>query len=220
MTPNRTLLIGIGATVVVGLLAVAALRGVAPQPAEERASPAGTAASAAAEAEPAPAAPATGSTEPPPPWANALPAEQPATPPADTAAARREQRMAELQQSMSAVLDDALERSVASGEHLRKALDALEAMDDPQVKAQINLEALRHNLDISVQMQGVARQMQAEIRQPRSAARDARIEELRREFARLQGQVRNDVSRTGAALPFGGLDPRGAPMAPAAATGR
>lgn len=197
MTNPRTLLIGLGATVALGVIAVALLRNVAPSRTDE-ATPAprpDQATEAIADTQTG-AAPTVAAAEPPPPWASAVPAGEAAQAAEDTAALRREQHMADLQQSMSAVLDDALARSVSSSEHLRKALDALEAMEDPAVNARINLAALRHNLEISLQMQDVARRLKAEVGLPRSAEGDARIEALRREFAALQTQLRADVSAT------------------------
>jgi len=212
MTKVRSLLVGVGAVVGVGILAVAILRGFAPET-EVSAAPAAESVTTPDPAVPPAIAPAVnaGAIEPPPPWATA-PGATPgsATPNAtDEADAQRERQLAELQQSMSAVLDDALERSVSSSIHLRKALDTLEAMDDPAVKAHFNLAALRHNFEISVQMQEVARQMKAEVGKPRSAEGDARIEALRAELAELLGQMRDDMSVTGAGLPA--VMPRTAP---------
>jgi len=204
MTYVRSLLVGVGAVVGVGILAIAILRGVAPET-EAPATPAAEVVMTPDPAVPPATAPAVNAaaTEPPPPWAT-VPGAMPGSAAAnatDEAEARRERQLAELQQSMSAVLDDALERSASTSIHLRKALDTLEAMDDPAVKAHVNLAALRHNFEISVQMQEVARQLKNEVGKPRSAEGDARIEVLRAEFAELLGQMRNDMSVTGAGLP-------------------
>lgn len=196
MSRFRPVLIGVGAIMALGVIAVATLRSVS-------SGPEATANIAEAPIPPTPLVPADAAPaiagpiapEPPPPWASTVASDATAT--GEATRATRERQMAELQQSMAIVMDDALARSASSTAHLRKALDALEAMDDPAVGAQINLDALRHNLEISVQIQDVSRRMKAELNQPRSAERDARIDVLRMEFARLQGLLRADVSKTG-----------------------
>jgi hypothetical protein len=203
MMRPRTLLITVAAVVLLGVLAVAALRSVAPPP--DAAPAAAPVADASPEAETTPAAPAAvAAVEPPPPWASAASGTEALAleaPPASPEDARRAAQMAELQQSMAVMLDDALARSAATSQHLRKALDTLEAMDDPAVKAQINLDALRHNLGVSDRMQEVARELQAQINLPRTPERQQRIEALQAEFATLQGQLRSDVARARPAAP-------------------
>lgn len=231
MTAPRSVLIALGAVVIVGVVAVAALRGVAPDASAPPPAPDPTADAAANAAATAIAADASAPTptnsaadDAPPPWAGGAGATADGSTSAAAVAApdsQRARQMAELQQSMSAVLDDALARSVSSSEHLRKALDALEAMDDPAVKAQINLPALRQNLELSVQMQGVAQQLKAEVGQPPSAERDARIEALRREFAALQARMRTDVAKGGLAAPMTlpAQRPAPLPLPPSGSTG-
>ena len=202
MNAPRSVLIALGAVLILGVVAVAALRGVAPE-GDAVATPAAPTSAPTASADPpalAPAPAAAATDDAPPPWATGVDVADPSTAAAEATAApdaQRQRQMAELQDSMSAVLDDALERSASTAVHLRKALDTLEAMDDPAVKAKINLEALRHNLEISVRMADVSRRMKAELDQPPSDARDGRIATLREEFARLQAQLRQDVAVDG-----------------------
>lgn len=203
MMRSRTVLILVAAVILVGVLAVAALRSVAPAP--EATTPNDVAAPDPAAAtgieSPAPAS-AAAAVEPPPPWASApvdADAQAALAPSISEDDARREAQMAELRQTVSVMIDDALTRSTATSQHLRKALDTLEAMDDPAVKAQINLEALRHNLGISDRMQVVARELKSQLDNPPSPQRQQRIEALQRELATLQGQLRTDVARTGPA---------------------
>ena len=199
---TRTIAIAAGAAVVLGFLAVTAMRSVAP---------AGDAPAAAAPApEPVatpvePAATGTPSAvaeEAPPPWARGEDAlaeggEAPGIPRDPV----RERQMAELRASMGALVDNALERSVESNEHVRKALDTLESMDDPAVKAQVNLEAVRHNFEINVRMQALLKETRALQAQPASPQRDQRLQAIQNEFDVLRGQLRNDMVPAGAPVP-------------------
>ncbi len=199
MSRLRPWAFGIAIAIGLGILAVVTLRGVAPRP-ETLQEPADLPAETAAVSPAAPVpSPAPAAVEAPPPWASALPE----TAPAETTKAPtlREQQLAVLQQSMSAMLAEAVDRSAASSVHVRKALDTLEAMDDPAIKAQFNLPALRHNLEISLQLQAIAQEMQAEVATPRTPERDARIEALRKEFETLRQQLRTDVVPPGARPP-------------------
>lgn len=202
MTTPRTLLLVVGAVVLIGVVAVWGLRSVAGGDGSTE-TETGTAAAppalappdhAAVGAAPAPVAPAS---EAPPPWATGAAADQPAATEAATAAdaeaARRAARMAEVQQSMDALVGDALERSAASTVHVRRALDALDALDDPAVEAQIDLEAVRHNLAIGERMQALVRELRATMAEPRTPERQARIDALQAEIKALQAQVRTDL---------------------------
>ena len=176
-----------------GVLAVATLRSVAPVAPE----PARSDAPANAEPMPLAEAPATAveraAAEAPPPWMAGLPADAAA---ADGAAAAspREQQLAALQQTMSLMVEDALQRSEANSVHMRKALDVLEAIDDPAVKAQIDLTSLRHNMEISLQMQALAREMQDTLATPKTPQRDAAIDALQVRFEGLRRQLRTEVA--------------------------
>lgn len=198
---TRTIAIAVGAVVVLGFLAVAAMRSVVPAP-EAPADAGPTAEPVAAPVEPVAVAPSAAADEAPPPWArgdDALPVDGTApTTPRDPV---RERQMAELRASMGALVDNALERSVESNEHVRKALDTLEAMDDPAVKAQVNLEAVRHNFEINVRMQALLKETRALQAQPASPQRDQRLQAIQNEFDVLRGQLRNDMVPAGAPVP-------------------
>lgn len=201
---TRTIAIAAAAVVILGVIAVAALRSLAPT-AEAPAptvAPAPPMAAPVDAAAPAPAAPATAAEDAPPPWARgdaALPAD--GTVPSAPGEALRERQMAELRASMDGLVDNALARSTESNEHVRKALDTLEAMDDPAVKAQVNLDAVRHNFEINVRMQALLTETRALRDQPASPQRDQRLEAIQREFDALRGQIRADMSPANAPVP-------------------
>jgi len=201
MMRGRTMVVAVGAIVLIGLAAVVGIRSLAPaddltvtpSPAEGTES-AGTMPAAAARAD---------SGEAPPPWAQqddgTAPAESTAAPAEDR---KRAQQMDQLQQTMGVLVDDALDRSEASNDHLRKALVTLEEMDDPAIKAQVNLAAVRHNLEVSIQMQALVRELQLRVAEPESPEREAHIAALKLQFLALQGQLRTDITPPGAPLPI------------------
>src|SRR5690606_31991028 len=125
----------------------------------------------------APASPVTAADEAPPPWARGpaidVPAAAPTAADADPVRARQ---MHDLQQSMQGVLTAASARSTETSQHLRKALDTLEEMNDPAVTSQIDLKALRDNLEIAIRMQAVARQMQDILTEPAGPERQQRLD--------------------------------------------
>jgi hypothetical protein len=217
----RTLVIGVVAVVLLGLVAVWGLRRSVPPadaPPGATAGAEGTPAAPDDAMAPSPSPDATTPVvaEPPPPWALGL-GEAPAVDaapaaPASAEEARRAAQMAKLRESMDALVGDALDRSEASTVHVRKALDALEALDDPAVKAQIDLGAVRHNLEVSARMQALLRELRQTMAEPRTPERQQRIDALRAEFQGLQAQIRTDVTPPGATLPV-----PAAPPAPAAA---
>lgn len=160
---------------------------------------------AVAEAEPAPAGAANGDA--PPPW---LAADLPGAAPAEgsTAAAaggnpdiERQRQLRDLQASMRGVMAASAQRSAETYRHLSDALDTLEAMDDPAVTAQIDLDAVRHNLEISMRMQAAAQKLQRITAEPRSAERQQRMDAVVAELRSLQSQLRADVRAPGSTLP-------------------
>lgn len=201
MMRGRTMVIAVGAIVLIGLAAVAGTRSLAPADDLAVAPPP---AEVAESAEPMPAAAARAdSSEAPPPWAQ----QNVGTPQAENTASatenpKRVQQMDQLQQSMEALVEDAMDRSEAGNDHLRKALDTLEEMDDPAVKAQVNLAAVRHNLEVSIQMQALVRELQLRVAEPESPEREARIAALKLQFQTVQGQLRTDITPPGAPLPI------------------
>lgn len=200
MSRHRALAIGTVLLVGIGVLAVALLRSVAP-PAPDAPRPA-EAADAVLPAIPAvpPPAAASAIAEAPPPWAAGLGADASAQA-GSAEPTLRERQLAELQQSMTLMLDDAVQRSQASSAHMRKALDTLEAMDDPAVKAQIDLATLRHNMEISLQMQALAQEMRAAVATPKTPQRDAAIDALQLRFEALRHQLRTNTAPAGATAP-------------------
>lgn len=182
--------IALGATAAVGIAAVAVTRHLAPQ---EPAVPAarGTVSAPAADARPpAPAAPAA--TTGTPPWARGDGASEDAAPPA---ADERERRMAELRQSLDKLVTFDRQRMQAQREYLLRAMDALEASDDPRVRQAFNLDAMRHNVNVALRAQELAAQLQEAYGQPESPERQARIDALTAQLRALQGQLRTDVQR-------------------------
>lgn len=184
---RRAWLIAVTAFVAFGLGVVALLRSVAPQPpapARQMMASAPTKVTSHAKAA------ASATSESPPPWANATDAVAPEAPSADPT---RERRIRELRQSVQGLVAEASQRSDASYAHLSKALDTLEAMDDPAVKARINIPAVRQNLEISMKMQALTRELQQVYAQPQSPARDAQVASISERFRALQAQLRTDV---------------------------
>jgi hypothetical protein len=217
MNNRRALVLSVLLVIALGIVVVATMRSFAPD------APTGEV-EAREVAEPSVAPdPTTASTavpsgdEAPPPWATGVgaTAAMPASPAANAPDPLRDQQMQQLQQSMQGVIAGALQRSDATNAHLRQALTTLEQMNDPAVTAQINLPAVRHNLEISLQMQALAQTLQQELAQPVSPERRQRLDATMARFRQLQAQLRTDVRADGAAAPA----PVPAPAA-AAATGR
>lgn len=202
---RRPLAIGTLLFVGVGVLAVATLRSVAPVAPEapQYAAPA----NADTDATPIPGARATAEAptarEAPPPWMTGLPADGVAVE-NEGAAGPRERQLATLHQTMSLMVEDALQRSEANSVHMRKALEVLEAIDDPAVKAQIDLANLRHNMEVSLQMQALAKEMQATLATPKTPQRDAAIDALQVRFEALRNQLRIDVAPANPGAPATG----------------
>lgn len=196
---RRTIAIATGAVIAFGAVAVIATRTLSPSaPAPV---PKSAPASKPTAASSATAAAATGD-EAPPPWAQA--GDETAGAPAARGSYRtdpqRERHLQELQRSMHGLLAEATQRSDASNDYLRQALTTLEQMDDPAVKAQVNLQAVRHNLEISIRMQQLAQQLQQEFAQPRTPERQQRIEAITAQVRQLQSQLRQDVHPPGATV--------------------
>ncbi|HYG05419.1 MAG TPA: hypothetical protein VD865_03290 [Stenotrophomonas sp.] len=195
--------LGGAAAIAVGIALVLALRTAAPRN-DAPAVDAPLAASAPpTQASTAATTPATaGNDDAPPPWLRGDAATAP--PPAATPAAaaedpERARQMAALQQSVQGLVGVARQRSVASETYLRQALATLEQMHDPAITAQINLEAVRQNLEISIRMQQLTEQMQQVLAQPPSEQRQQRQDALMAQLRQLQGQLRSDVRATPAA---------------------
>ena len=203
MMRTRSLLIAVAAAVLIGILAVAALRNIAPpvDPPQITDTDAADVTPADVAVSPPPAANAVDAGEPPP-WASADGVSTATAEAADSAAeVKRAQQLAQLQQSVMVLADDALERSIASNEHVRRTLDMLEAMDDPAVNAQIDLAAVRHNFEIGVRVQTLVQELQAQMAESSTPERQQRIDVLKRELETLQLQLRSDITPAGASLP-------------------
>lgn len=191
--------LGGGALIAVGAALVLLLRPATPElPARTRIDAPLTADTAAV----APAPTATVKTdEPAPPWLRgdaAAPAAAPAAgaPAEDPEHARQ---MAALQQSVQGLVGVARQRSVASETYLRQALATLEQMNDPAITSQVNLGAVRQNLEISIRMQQLTGQMQQVLAQPPGEQRQQRQDALMAQLRQLQGQLRSDVRASPAA---------------------
>lgn len=153
-------------------------------------------------ADPAPA------SEPPPPWLRNGTSEHGEADAAvagaasDAAAeALRDKQMRRLRESMLGVIAATSAQSAATDQHLRDALDTLQAMNDPAVTSQINLEAVRHNLEISIRMRTLARQLQRIAAEPDSPGRQQRLDATSAELRGLASQLRQDVRAPGSTLP-------------------
>ncbi|HUH90209.1 MAG TPA: hypothetical protein VLZ76_06085 [Lysobacter sp.] len=204
MDNRRAIALSAVVVIVLGVIVVVTLRGFAARDAQPIVTPAQTAEAPVAESS-APASPVTAADEAPPPWARGpggpavdVPA---AAPPAADDNPVRARQMHDLQQSMQGVLAVASARSTETSQHLRKALDTLEEMNDPAVTSQIDLKALRDNLEISIEMQAVARQMQDTMAEPAGPERQQRLDANMAELRRLQTSMHADVRAAGSSLP-------------------
>ena len=189
------LLIVVGLVVVLSLRAIATRSGTAtPLP------PATTNAPAASNADPAPPQTAA-SEEAPPPWLQQDTNSAAADRSPQAADALREQQLQQLQQSMRGVAAAANLRAQETNAHLRKALDTLQAMNDPAVTSQIDLAAVRRNLEISMQMQAAAQELQQLMQQADSPERRQQMEAKMAKIRQLQSQMDPDVRAPGSTLP-------------------
>lgn len=151
--------------------------------------------------------------DPLPPWMRST-AEEEAPPVASGADdSRRQAQLRKLDASVRGLVAASNIGAEERNRHLREALDTLEALDDPAVKAQLDLDAVRDNFEISVRMQALATRLQQIAAQPRSPERQAAIEATSREMEALQARMHADVRAPGSTLP-----PLG--TAPGAARGR
>jgi len=193
--------LGGGAAIAVGAALVLALRTGSPRAEAALEADAPRAATPAVAAAPAPA-PAPATDDAPPPWLRGE-TNAPAAPPSAATATRedpeRARQMAALQQSVQGLVGVARQRSVASETYLRQALATLEQMNDPAITSQVNLEAVRQNLEISIRMQQLTGQLQQILTQPPGEQRQQRQEALMAQLRQLQGQLRSDVRAAPAA---------------------
>lgn len=203
MNNRRAIALSAGVVIVLGVIVVLTLRGFAardaqPSPTQAQAVEAPVADTSASADTTVP----TAADEAPPPWARGPAIDVPAdAPPAADTNPVRARQMHDLQQSMQGVLAAASARSTETSQHLRKALDTLEEMNDPAVTSQIDLKALRDNLEISIQMQAVARQMQDILAEPAGPERQQRLDANMAELRRLQTSMHADVRAAGSSLP-------------------
>lgn len=203
MNNRRAIVIAALVVIAIGAVVVLTLRAFAPRSDAAAPPPVAAAVLAPADVQPADASGADArAAEPPPPWLQAQPpAATPVAPAADPEQALRERQLAKLQASMQGVIAVATARSAETHQHLRDALDTLEAMDDPALTAQIDLAAVRHNLETSIRMQALAQQLQQIAAQPESPERQQHMDASIAELRRLQAQLRPDVRAPGSTLP-------------------
>ena len=215
---NNRRAVALTAVVVIaaGLIAVMTLRGFATRTADP--APDAAVTPAATPSAVAPAATDTPTTaEAPPPWARTPPTDTDTGTAADTRSTEdpeRAEQLRQLQQSMRGIMTGASQRSQATNAHLRNALDTLQEMDDPAVTSQINLDAVRHNLEISIKMQALSQELQQVMAAPASSARQQRLDTTLAQFRQLQSQLRQDVRAPGATVTL----PTFPTVAPTAAT--
>ena len=192
--------LGGGAAIAVGAALLLVLRPASPRldtPVEADAQvvqPSATAAAAAT--------PVSAPDDAPPPWLRGdtnAPANAPRSPTLTTEDPERARQMATLQQSVQGLVGVARQRSAASETYLRQALATLEQMNDPAITSQVNLEAVRQNLEISIRMQQLSSQLQQILTQPPGEQRQQRQDALMAQLRQLQGQLRSDVRAAPAA---------------------
>ncbi|TWI06227.1 hypothetical protein IP90_00492 [Luteimonas cucumeris] len=225
MSNRRAIVIAALVVIVAGLIAVLTVRTLAGRNAAPvAATDAPVATSVAPPAETATETPAPTTDEAPPPWATSDAASDAAQAATSTTATAtdpvRERQLRELQQAMKGVIAESTQRSAATYQHLSKALDTLEQMNDPTVTAQINLDAVRNNLDVSMRMQALAQQLQQIMTEADSPERKQRLDATMAQFRMLQSQLRSDVSAAGSSLPAPAAPtraPAASSIAPAAA---
>lgn len=197
MNNRRAIALTAVVVIVAGLIVVMTLRGFATRtPADAAVMPVATPTTAAAVTVDTPA-----TAEAPPPWARTQSTDSDTGAPADTRSAEdpeRAEQMRQLQQSMRGIMTETSRRSQATNDHLRNALDTLQEMNDPAVTSQINLDAVRQNLEISIKMQALAQELQQVMAEPGGPARQQRLEATLAQFRQLQSQLRQDVSAPGA----------------------
>ena len=203
---NRRVIVVAGALIVVGLVVVLALRALATRN-DAAAPPPAAAAADAPQASTEPAAQPAPAAEPPPPWLQQDADGAAAGAPKSTAAeALRAQQMQQLQKSMTGMVAAANLRAQETNAHMRQALDTLQAMNDPAVTSQIDIAAVRRNLEISIQMQTLAQELQQLMQQPNSEERKQQVADKMAKIRQLQTQLDPDVRAPGSTLP---------PLAPA-----
>ncbi|MGH8084314.1 MAG: hypothetical protein ACREPV_03455 [Lysobacter sp.] len=199
MNNRRAIVLATAVVIAAGIIVVMTLRGFASR------SPAPVANAADAPID-SPIAAAPAAASPPaatetPPWARAQATDiEPTAAPEAAADPQRARQMQQLQHAMRGIMTEASRRSDATNDHLRKALDTLQEMNDPAVTSQVNLDAVRHNLEISIKMQDLAQELQQVMAEPGSPARQQRLDATLQQFRRLQSQLRQDVRAPGATV--------------------
>lgn len=203
MNNRRVILVAAALLVVVGLVVVLTLRALATRSGTATTPPPVAAADAPAVDSADPAPQAATADEAPPPWLqqDATGATADRAPQAAAADALRAQQLQQLQQSIRGVAAAASLRAKETNAHLRQALDTLEAMNDPAVTSQIDLPAVRRNLEISIQMQDVAQELQQLMQQADSPERRQQMEAKMARIRQLQTQMDPDVRTPGSTLP-------------------
>lgn len=204
MSNRRALLIVAAAIIAIGVVVVFTLRRLAPadtSAAATAAPVASTPESAKTAKTAATPAPAEGGEETPP-WLRPEAAASAAPATAKTPEQLlHEAQMQKLQASMSGLTKASLARSQETKKHLTEALDTLEQMNDPAVTSQVNLKAVRRNLDTSFRMQDLAQQLQVLAAQPASPQRQQQMDAIIAEIRKLQTQIVTDVRAPGSSLP-------------------
>lgn len=207
MTNRRAIATAALVVIAIGFIVVLTLRGfdAGPEHAGSSGPPTAPAPDPVVAVDPALDAAGASNAAPPqdtaPPWlAKDIPADAPG-PGQPAADAERQRQLRDLQASMRGVMAASAQRSAETYRHLSDALDTLEAMDDPAVTAQIDLDAVRHNLEISMRMQAAAQKLQRITAEPRSAERQQRMDAVVAELRSLQSQLRADVRAPGSTLP-------------------
>lgn len=192
MNPAHKPLLWGGALIVVGALAVVALRGIggsddAPAPAVHTA-PAQEPAAAPAVAPP--------SADEPMPWMQGGGTPAGGTAIARVAAGNAPQPVvqAEIDRSLADIRQKS-EHNIRAADDMLAQLDALEKSG--KVPPDLRLDALRNNLVIAKRAQSLARELAESTQLPDSPQRRQRNAEIIAELQQLQGQLRYDVAPAG-----------------------
>ncbi|MQP77130.1 hypothetical protein CQ393_14700 [Stenotrophomonas sp. MYb238] len=192
MNPAHKPLLWGGALIVVGALAVIALRGIsgggdAPAPATH---------TAPAQEPAAAAAVAPSSADEPMPWMQGEGAPAGGTAIARAAAGNAPQAVAqaEIDRSLADIRQKS-EHNIRAADDMLAQLDALEKSG--KVPPDLRLDALRNNLIIAKRAQSLARELAESTQLPDSPQRRQRNAEIVAELQQLQGQLRYDVAPAG-----------------------
>lgn len=202
MNSRRALLIVTAAIIVIGAVVVFTVRRIAPTGSDTETAQAPAAESQGiAKVATAPRPQADAGEETPPWLQNGTAPDVAAAAPQTPEQRLREAQMQKLQASLRSLNAASMARAQDTRKPLIDALDTLEQMNDPAVTSQVNLKAVRKNLEIGFRMQELAQQLQTIAAQPASAQRQQQMDAIVAEVRKLQSQITTDVRAPGSSLP-------------------